>query len=110
MRFRNGDEIVVAIGWVGICCADDPAAEIVLGSRSEAMPRSLVACIEEVSDIGRVVGNQRNISGLLFRLLSTEASGDPCDCRWETIRRPPKPCLTIYIATNCRPSDPAKPH
>jgi len=55
MRFRTDDETVVATGRAGICCADDPAAEIALGSRSEAIQRSLVGCIEEVGDIGRVV-------------------------------------------------------
>lgn len=90
MRFRDDDESVVAIGRVGIRCADDAAAGSASGSRSEAMQRSLVICIEDVSDIGIVAVNQRNISGLLFWLLSTEASGDPCDCPWETIRRPLK--------------------
>ena len=53
MRFRVGSESVVAICWVGVRHVGDPAAETALGSRSEAMQRSLVVCIEEASDSGR---------------------------------------------------------
>lgn len=49
MRFRVGNESVIVI------CrhVDDPAPETRLDSRSEAMQRSLVVCIEEVGDFGR---------------------------------------------------------
>lgn len=73
MRFRDADESVVAICWVGICRVDDPAAETASGNRSEAMQRSLVVCIEEVTNIGRNIGNQWIFQVLLWRLLSKGA-------------------------------------
>ena len=53
MLFRDGVESIVAICRDAIRCADDAAAEIALGSRSEAKQRSLVVCIEGAGDVGR---------------------------------------------------------